>query len=71
MRGRRTAPAPAPAVVLQASGPNALGIIRSLGREGVPVIACDAGDVAVWAADDAGIRVVEGTAEALGRALAR
>jgi D-aspartate ligase len=30
-----------PAVVLQASGPNALGIIRSLGRAGVPVIACD------------------------------
>jgi predicted ATP-grasp superfamily ATP-dependent carboligase len=29
------------AVVLQASGPNALGIIRSLGREGVPVVACD------------------------------
>jgi predicted ATP-grasp superfamily ATP-dependent carboligase len=31
----------APAVVLQASGPNALGIVRSLGRAGVPVIACD------------------------------
>jgi predicted ATP-grasp superfamily ATP-dependent carboligase len=30
-----------PAVVLQASGPNALAIIRSLGRVGVPVIACD------------------------------
>ena len=29
------------AVVLQASGPNALGIVRSLGRAGVPVIACD------------------------------
>lgn len=29
------------AVVLQASGPNALGIIRSLGREGVPVMATD------------------------------
>jgi len=28
-------------VVLQASGPNALGIVRSLGRAGVPVIACD------------------------------
>lgn len=28
-------------MVLQASGPNALGIVRSLGREGVPVIACD------------------------------
>lgn len=30
-----------PAVVLQASGPNALGVIRSLGRAGVPVIATD------------------------------
>lgn len=30
-----------PAIVLQASGPNALAIIRSLGRVGVPVIACD------------------------------
>jgi D-aspartate ligase len=29
------------AVVLQASGPNALGIVRSLGRAGVRVIACD------------------------------
>ena len=32
---------PPPAIVLQASGPNALGIVRSLGRAGVPVIACD------------------------------
>jgi D-aspartate ligase len=31
----------APAVVLQASGPNSLGIIRSLARAGVPVIATD------------------------------
>ncbi len=30
-----------PAIVLQASGPNALGIIRSLARDRVPVIACD------------------------------
>jgi predicted ATP-grasp superfamily ATP-dependent carboligase len=30
-----------PAVVLQASGPNALGIVRSLARGGIPVIACD------------------------------
>lgn len=30
-----------PAIVLQASGPNALGIIRSLARAGIPVIACD------------------------------
>lgn len=30
-----------PAIVLQASGPNSLGIIRSLARAGVRVIACD------------------------------
>lgn len=30
-----------PAVVLQASGPNSVAIIRSLGRLGIPVIACD------------------------------
>lgn len=29
------------AVVLQASGPNALGIVRSLGRSGIPVVAAD------------------------------
>jgi glycosyltransferase involved in cell wall biosynthesis len=45
-------------------------VIREARALGVPVIACDAGDVAAWAADDAGIRVVEATAEALGRALA-
>ena len=33
--------APHPAVVLQASGPNALGIVRGLARADVPVIACD------------------------------
>ena len=36
VRGGRAA-----AVVLQPSGPNALGIIRSLAREGVPVVAAD------------------------------
>ncbi|MEW6581798.1 MAG: hypothetical protein AB1416_03465 [Actinomycetota bacterium] len=30
-----------PAVVLQASGPNALGIVRCLAAAGIPVIACD------------------------------
>lgn len=30
-----------PAVILQASGPNSLGIARALGREGVPVVATD------------------------------
>jgi predicted ATP-grasp superfamily ATP-dependent carboligase len=34
-------------VVLQASGPNALAIIRSLGRAGVPVIACDHDPLAI------------------------
>lgn len=46
-------------------------VIREARALGVPVIACEAGDVAAWAADDAGIRVVEGTVEALARALAR
>ncbi len=36
-----TVPGESVAVVLQASGPNALGIIRSLAIEGVPVIATD------------------------------
>ena len=41
-RDLRGPPLSAPvAVVLQASGPNALGIVRSLGRAGVRVIACD------------------------------
>jgi D-aspartate ligase len=38
---RVSAPDAPIAVVLQASGPNALGIIRSLAREGVPVMATD------------------------------
>ena len=37
LSGRHTIPA----VILQASGPNSLGIARALGREGVPVIATD------------------------------
>lgn len=32
---------PVSGIVLQASGPNALGIVRSLGRVGVPVVAVD------------------------------
>jgi glycosyltransferase involved in cell wall biosynthesis len=46
-------------------------VIREARALGVPVIACEAGDVAAWAADDAGIRVVEATAEAIGGALTR
>lgn len=36
-----TATGTGPAVVLQASGPNALGIVRALGRAGIPVVAAD------------------------------
>jgi glycosyltransferase involved in cell wall biosynthesis len=46
-------------------------VIREARALGVRVVACDAGDVAAWAAEDEGIRVVEGTAAALARALAR
>ncbi len=45
-------------------------VVREARALGVPVVACDAGDVAAWARDDAGIRVVEPTAEMLARALA-
>ncbi|MFN8108997.1 MAG: hypothetical protein U0Y82_04015 [Thermoleophilia bacterium] len=38
-----------PAVVLQASGPNSLGIIRALGSEGVPVFAADTSPSALGA----------------------
>jgi glycosyltransferase involved in cell wall biosynthesis len=44
-------------------------VIREARALGVPVVACDAGDVAAWAQDDAGIRVIEPTVAALGRAL--
>src|SRR5262249_24342971 len=40
-------------------------VIREARALGVPVVACDAGDVAAWSRDDAGIRVVAGSAEAL------
>ena len=45
-------------------------VIREARALGVPVVACDAGDVAAWAAEDEGILVVEGTAAAFARALA-
>jgi glycosyltransferase involved in cell wall biosynthesis len=44
-------------------------VIREARALGVPVVACDAGDVSAWAQDDAGIRVVEASATALGQAL--
>ncbi|WP_237245224.1 MULTISPECIES: glycosyltransferase family 4 protein [Sorangium] len=44
-------------------------VIREARALGVPVIACDAGDVVAWAGDDDGILVVEGTAESLAAAL--
>ncbi|AGP34976.1 glycosyltransferase [Sorangium cellulosum] len=44
-------------------------VIREARALGVPVIACDAGDVVAWARDDDGILVAEGTAESLGAAL--
>jgi teichuronic acid biosynthesis glycosyltransferase TuaC len=53
--------------------PSALEAAPSVVREaralGVPVVACDAGDVAAWAKDDPGIRVAEATVEALAGAL--
>ncbi|WP_437946025.1 glycosyltransferase family 4 protein [Sorangium sp. So ce296] len=44
-------------------------VIREARALGVPVIACDAGDVVAWARDDEGIFVAEGTAERLAAAL--
>jgi teichuronic acid biosynthesis glycosyltransferase TuaC len=44
-------------------------IVREARALGVPVVACDAGDIAAWAHDDPGIRVAAPTAEALASAL--
>ncbi|WP_437837606.1 glycosyltransferase family 4 protein [Sorangium sp. So ce1153] len=44
-------------------------VIREARAFGVPVIACDAGDVVAWAKDDGGIHVAEGTAASLAAAL--
>ncbi|WP_434046355.1 MULTISPECIES: glycosyltransferase family 4 protein [Sorangium] len=44
-------------------------VIREARALGVPVVACDAGDVVAWARDDDGILVAEGTAESLAAAL--
>lgn len=48
------------------AAPTAIREARALG---VPVIACDAGDVAAWAKDDPGIVVAEPAAEAIAAAL--
>jgi glycosyltransferase involved in cell wall biosynthesis len=45
-------------------------VVREARALGVRVVACDAGDVASWAEDDAGIHVCAGTSEDLARALA-
>ncbi len=44
-------------------------VVREARALGVPVVACDAGDIAAWAHDDPGIRVAAPTAEALASAL--
>ncbi|XXX79748.1 glycosyltransferase [Sorangium sp. So ce134] len=44
-------------------------VIREARALGVPVVACDAGDVVAWAKDDDGILVADGTAESLAAAL--
>ncbi|KYF67311.1 hypothetical protein BE11_37275 [Sorangium cellulosum] len=44
-------------------------MIREARALGVPVVACDAGDVVAWARDDDGIVVAEGTADSLAAAL--
>jgi glycosyltransferase involved in cell wall biosynthesis len=44
-------------------------VVREARLLGTPVVACASGDLAAWAADDAGILLAEPTATALGRAL--
>jgi teichuronic acid biosynthesis glycosyltransferase TuaC len=44
-------------------------VIREARALGVPVIACDAGDVVAWAGDDAGITVAPDTSDRLAAAL--
>ncbi len=47
-------------------------VIREARTLGVPVVACDAGDVAAWAHDDPGIRIARpATTETITQALAR
>jgi teichuronic acid biosynthesis glycosyltransferase TuaC len=44
-------------------------VIREARALGLPVVACDAGDVVAWARDDAGIQVIEPSAGALAEAI--
>jgi glycosyltransferase involved in cell wall biosynthesis len=44
-------------------------VVREARALGVPVLACEAGDVAAWARDDAGIQLVAPSAEAIAAAL--
>ena len=44
-------------------------VVREARALGVPVVACDAGDVVAWARDDAGIHLAEASADGLARAL--
>ncbi|WP_437534392.1 glycosyltransferase [Sorangium sp. So ce726] len=44
-------------------------VVREARALGVPVIACDAGDVVAWARSDDGILVADGTAQSLAAAL--
>ena len=44
-------------------------VIREARALGVPVVACDAGDVAAWAEDDRAIHVIAAEPEALARAI--
>jgi len=46
-------------------------VVREARALGVPVVACDAGDIAAWAHDDPGIRVAAPSAQALASALER
>ena len=45
-------------------------VVREARALGVPVVACAAGDIAAWAHDDSGIRLVEPSAESVAKGLA-
>ena len=44
-------------------------VVREARALGVPVVACDAGDVALWAASDPGITVVAASGLAIARGI--
>jgi teichuronic acid biosynthesis glycosyltransferase TuaC len=46
-------------------------VVREARAFGVPVVACDAGDIAAWAENDPGITVVEATSAAMARGIER